>query len=294
VVARLDIPDGCGVPIGFLYDNRVHNMIAALSLLRYADGKVTQYTESLLLATFLESREPAISFVALEYYMKTMISYSNPLAPSCYLSRAVHAMFNLMLPDHQLRRGWTILGIFVNGFDSLPVEWRRTFAEGFFTLSRQPLPRSWEGTGMSTPGRELRKILTWEYFHEKEREDKFTDLAFTGLDWIAIAWSLHLSQQSKTTIGGPPREGGQLRGSATRAITEEFVLQALCKLLEAAPYYQVLPIIPKVCEFMQWFDDIGFPENRLRISARMEEAVRKYEEFQMLHKFHKFHCMWYL
>ena len=47
IVARLDIPDGPGVPMDLFHDYRVHNMIAALSLLRYTGGKVTQYTESL-------------------------------------------------------------------------------------------------------------------------------------------------------------------------------------------------------------------------------------------------------
>jgi len=124
VVARLKIPDGSDVPMGLFYDHRVHNMIAAMSLLRYTRRKVTQYTESLLLASFLESREHAISSISLECYMKTAVSHPDSLAPSCYLSRAVRAAFNLMLPDHQLWMGWEILRIFVNGYDNLPVEWR--------------------------------------------------------------------------------------------------------------------------------------------------------------------------
>ena len=65
VVARLDIPDGLGLPMGSFGDYRVHNMIAALSLLRYTQDTVTQYTEFLLLESFLESRELSISSVAL-------------------------------------------------------------------------------------------------------------------------------------------------------------------------------------------------------------------------------------
>ena len=46
VVARMDIPDGPGLPIGSFYDHRVYNMIAALSLLRYTfqieDGNKTK------------------------------------------------------------------------------------------------------------------------------------------------------------------------------------------------------------------------------------------------------------
>ena len=187
MVAQLDILDGSGLLIGLSHDDRVYNMIAALSLLRYIQGKVTQYTESLLLGSFLESQEFSISSVVLEYYMKTIISYSDPSAPSRYLSCAVYAVFNLILPDHQLQMGWAILDVFVNGFDNLPLEWRRTFTEGFFTQSRQPLARP-RGDEDSTPESELEGVLTCEYFHETEREDKFTDLDFTGLDWMAVAW----------------------------------------------------------------------------------------------------------
>ena len=294
VVAQLDIPEGSGQPMGLFYDHRVNNMIAALTLLRYLQGRVTQYTESVLLASFLKYRELPISFVALEYCMKTAISHSDPSAPSCHLSRAVHAVFNITSPDHQLRNGWPILEIFVSGFEDLPVEWRRAFAEGFFTLSRHPLPAPRGDTETTTPERALRKILTWEYFHDKQREVKFTDSDFSGLDWMAMAWSLHLSQQSNTRIGGSPQENIQPQGSSATAVTEEFVLQALCKLLEATPYHQVIPITPKLCEFVQWFGGTDLAQYRRRISARIEESVHRHEVFQIHHKFHNFYCMWYI
>jgi len=290
VVAQLDISDGSDVPMGVFHDHRVQNVIAALALLRYTQGKVTQYTESLLLASFLESQELAISSVALEYYMRTLISYPDPSAPSRHLSPAVSAAFNFILPDHQLRMGWTILEVFVNGFETLSVEWRRTFAEGFFTMSRRPLPRPWGDMESSTPESELERILTWEYFHEEEQEREFTDSDFSGLDWMAMAWSLHLSQQSRREIGGQPQEEVQSQGSSA---PEEFVLQALCKLLEAAPYYQIIPIILKLCEFVEWFKDTDLPEYRGRISARIEE-VHRHESSQMCLRFRKFHCMWYI
>ena len=277
VIARLDIPDGSALPTELCSDNRVINLIAALSLLRYTEGRVTQYTELVLLASFLQSRELAISSVALEYYLKTAISYSDPPLPSCYLSHGVHAAFNPMLPDHQLRMGWRILEAFVDGFDDLPVGWRRTFADSFFTLTRQPQPRSQGDTGTNTPEGELQNILTWEYFHREERELVYTDSEFSGLDWMAMAWSLHLSQQSMSIP----------------AVNEEFVLKALCRLLDAASYYQIFPIIPQLGEFTQWFDDTDLSEYRRMISTRVE-AVRRHEEFYVLHKFDKFHCMWYM
>ena len=123
VIAQLDSPDISGVQTGLFHDHRVHNMIAALSLLRYRKGKVTQYTESLLLASFLESRELTISTAPLEYYMKTTISYSYHSAPSCSLSPAVSVAFNSILPDHQLWMGWTVLDTLVNEFEKLSVEW---------------------------------------------------------------------------------------------------------------------------------------------------------------------------
>jgi len=163
VAAQLDVPDGPGLPMGSIYDHRVRNMIAARSLLRYAQGKVTHYTESFLLASFLQSRVLAISSVALKYYMKTMISYSDPPAPSFFLSAAVSSAFNVMLPEEQLWRRWELLHIFVDGFETLSVEWRRSFAEGFFTLLSRPLPKLRGDMESSTQESELEAILTWEY-----------------------------------------------------------------------------------------------------------------------------------
>jgi hypothetical protein len=294
VVAQLDIPDGSGLPMGLFYDHKVHNIAAALSLLRYTEGKVTQYTESLLLASFLESRELSISSVTLKYYMRATISYSDPSAPACYLSRAVQATFNHILPDNHLWVGWEILEIFVNGFENLPVEWRRTFAEAFFTVSRRPLSLSQGGKEMNTPEKELKQILTWEYFHKEEQEPELTDLEFSGLDWMAMAWSLHLLQQSRRNTEGSGRGKAQSQELSELMVNEEFVLGALCKLLDAAPYYRITPIIPKLCEFVQWFDNVEPYECRSMISTRIEEAVRRQQEFQEFHKFHKFHCMWYI
>ena len=267
IVARLDIPDGSGVPLDLFYGHKVHNMIAALSLPRYTEGRVTQYTESLLLASFLESRELVISSVALEYYMKTTISNSDPLAPSCYLSTAVSAAFNFTLPHHQLRMGWSILEIFLDGFEKLSVEWRRAFAEGFFTLSRQPLSRSHKHMEPSTPESELKNILTWDYFHKEEQEPEFTDSEFSGLDWMAMAWSLHLSRHAVRRTEGRGQREKQSQNLSQPTVNEEFVLRVLCKLLDAASSSQITPIIPKICEFVQWFDNTELPEYSSMIST---------------------------
>ena len=292
VAARLDIPDESGLPVGSFHDHRVHNMVAALSLLRYTQGAVSQYTEFLRLESFLESQELSISSVALEYYMMTAISYPSPRAPSYCLSSAVSAAFNFILLDDPLTMGWPILGTFVGGFETLSKEWRRSFAEGFFTLSRRPLLRPRRKTKPMTRGSELEQILTWEYFHEKGQEPEWTDSEFSGLDWMAMAWSLHLSQQSRrnTEISGQEEaKSGNLSGPT---VNEEFVLRALCRLLDAAPAYQLIPIIPKLGEFVQWFDGSDLIEYRRMISTRIGEAIRMHEKFQKPHCFDKFYCMW--
>ena len=294
VVAPLDIPDGSSLQMELFADHRVYNIVAATFLLRYAEIRSTQYTMSLLLASFLHSGELAISSVALEYYIKTAISSSDSSVPSCYLSQGVHSVFNLMLPDRQLRMGWRILETFVNGFDDLPVEWRQAFAEGFFTLSRQPRRRSQGETETSSPERELKAILTWRFFHKVERESEFTDSEFSGLDWMTMAWSLHLSEQCGRVTKRSGQGDARSQEMTAQAINEEFVLGALCKLLDAAPYYQIIPIIPKLCEFTQWFDDTDLPEYRRMISTRVKEAVHRFEEFRVLHKFERFQCMWYI
>ena len=145
----------------------------------------------------------------------------------------------------------------------------------------------------STPESELEEILTWGYFNGKEPEPELTDSEFSGLDWMAMAWSLHLSQQPGSQTGISTEGEAGLQDMSGPTVDEEFVLRALCKLLEAAPYHQIIPIITKLREFVQWFDDIGISEYRRMISTHVERAVRKHEEFQMLHKFHKFHCILY-
>jgi len=278
--------------MGLLYDHRVRNMIAALSLLRYARGDVTHYTESLLLASFLQSRELPISSTALEYYMRTTISYSNSPQPCRYLSAAVSSAFNVMLPEEQLWRRWALLDIFVDGFETLSVEWRRSFAEGFFTLSRRPLLRPRGDMESSTPESELEGILTWEYFHAEEEEPELTDSLFSGLDWMAMAWSLRLSQRSRRNTAGSRQRKAKLENLIRLEINEEFVFKALCKLLDAAPYYRIIPIIPTLRELLQWFDEPGLPEYRGMISTRISEAVRRHQEFRIHHRFHKVHCTW--
>ena len=227
--------------------------------------------------------------------MKTTIYYSDPPAPPHCLSTVVSAAFNFILPDHQLWLGWTILDVFLDGSETLSVEWRRSFAEGFFTLSRRPLLRPRGDTAPITRDEsELERILTWEYFNEEEQNPELTDSEFSGLDWMAMAWSLHLSQQPGVRPEGSGQGKSKLKILSGPTVNQEFVLRALCKLLDAVPPYQLIPIIPKICEFSQWFDGTELPEYRRMISIRIREATRMHQELQNLHCFHKFHCMWYI
>jgi len=141
---------------------------------------------------------------------------------------------------------------------------------------------------------EIEQILTWEYFQEEEQEPEWTDSEFSGLDWMAMAWSLHLSQESEGKKEGSGQGKVKSLNLGGPTVNEEFVLRALCKLLDAAPPYQLTPIIPKLCEFVQWFDDTELPEYRGIISTRIREAIRMHEEFQKVHCFQKFHCTWYI
>ena len=288
VLTRFDDPNGPGMPTMLYHDHRVHNMIAALSLLPFTRRQVTPLIPLFLLASFLESREVSISSATLEYYLDIIISNSDSSAPPSSLSTAVAAAFNFMSPDYPLWIGWRILDAFANGFEVLSIEWRRTFAEGFFTLSRQRLPRSRGDIESNTTEGELNKILTWEYFHEEEREPELTDSDFSGLDWMAMAWSLHLSRQYGGKIVASVHGNAQSRNLSGPAIHEEFVLRALSKLLDAAPYYRVIPIISKLREFVQWFDETGFPEYCSAISAHIEEALRRHEMYHELQS--RFQC----
>ena len=296
VTARLDIPNDPGLDVRSFQDRKVHNMLAALSLLRYAEKEsTTQFTEPALLASFLESREFVICSFALEYYMRTIITYTRLPPTPCHLSGSIRAIFNLALPEHQLRVGWTILAIFMDGFDKLSVEWRQTFAETFFALSRQPLPRSQGGKETTTQESGLEGILTWEYFHKEEEEYQFTSLDYGGLDWMAKAWSLQLSQQRETLVEDSMETPGvaQSQDSGEPTVDEEFVLQALCRLLDATPYYRIVPIIPKLSKFIHSFGDAELSRYRSMISQCIEDAACRDEKVQLLHRFDKFYCMWY-
>jgi len=271
VIARRDIPDASSTVTGPFHDHKVHNMIAALSLRRYVDPRPIQHPEYELLASFLGSREPAVSALGLGYYMQTILSDYDPPPPPLGFKRALCAVFNLILPGHQLHMGWKMLDMFVKGFDTLPTEWRQTFADAFFTLSRQPLKKLCDDRDISTAESELEKILTWEYFHEKERASEFTDFRYSGLDWMVVAWLLHLSQQSGTMMGGSTTGEARPQSWGTPMIDERFVLGALCKLLDTAfdadpSAPQVAPNIPKLREFIQWF---GHSQYRSRIEARI-------------------------
>ena len=205
--------------------------------------------------------------------MKTVLCPSDPSVPSCYLSTSVSVVFNFRLPDHQLWMGWTILDVFMDGFEKLSVEWRRSFAEGFFTLSRRPLLRPRGDMESITRESELEQILTWEYFNEEEQKSELTDSEFSGLDWMAMAWSLHLSQQPGVRSEGSGQGKAKLENLSGPAVNEEFVLRALCKLLDTVPLYQLVPNIPKIREFSQWFDDTELPEYHRMISTRIREAA---------------------
>ena len=282
-VAQLEIPDGPGFPMGLFYHHRLHNMIAAMFLLRYQQGIVPGCTVSLL-ASLMQSRELPVSSVALKSYMVATISHCDSPAPSCYLSAAVSAVFNVMLPEKQFMKGWEILGIFVDGFDSFSIEWRRTFTEGFFTLARRPQPRPQGEMESRIEEDELGAIITWEYFHKEEIDSGLTDTHFSGLDWMAMAWSHHLSQQPGRKAAGSRQGDPQFPECIGPEVNEEFVFRVLCKLLDAASYHQIVSNIPKLREFHQWFDDTKLTEYRNTISALIEEVIRRHEAF------HKFYC----
>ena len=83
-------------------------------------------------------------------------------------------------------------------------------------------------------------------------------------------------------------------GDFAQGVNEEFVLRALSALLDAAPYYRVIPIVTKLREFLQWFDGPEVSEYCSMIFEQIEEVVHRHQEIQISHKFHMFHCMWYI
>ena len=292
VITYRDIPHGSCLDIRLFPDRTVHNMFAAFSLLQYADEDGDCYAagESLFLPSFLESKEPVICIASLYSYMEMV--YSKPPPQTFYLSGAVHVVFNPTLPNHHLDKGWYILFGFADWFEYLSLEWRRTFAEAFFTLSRRPLLTGNGQNSTPTDEDELREILTWDYFCKEEQEPELTDAEFCGLDWMAMAWSLHISQPPGTSV--TVSEPMELRppSSEERSLAGPFVLEVLSNLIDAAPFNSIVPIIPKLREFVEWFDDPELLEYHGMISTRIVGVIDRHQECKMFYKFQNFYCMW--
>lgn len=275
------------------HDSKLVNMYGALFLLRFLQKKRQSVaiqctpTESLLLTSFLQSKEPAICLVVLYHYMEMV--YSSRTPPSCYLSGALQAVFNSALPECYLLKGWGVLRGFMNHSQTFPAERQSTFAEAFFTLSRRPLLKRKGNTRTGEP--EIREVLTWKYFCEGERAPELTDEEFSGVDWMAQAWSLHLSQQPGTQATGSEQRKAQSPIPEQAWLNSEFVLRTLHHLLYAAPYYSILPNVHKIREFVEWFDDQELVEYQRGIEACVEEARQRLERRS---RFQKFTCMWYI
>ena len=89
------------------------------------------------------------------------------------------------------------------------------------------------------------------------------------------------------------QEKNQPLSHEERWLDERFILQVLLSLLDAAHYHSIIPIIPRLREFVEWFDDSEHFEYMSAISVRIEAAVRD-QEWKMLYNFEKCHCRWFI
>ena len=275
-IARLSIFDGPRVDMWSFHDHRVRNMSAAFFLLQYVSegDNYSIPSGNDFLPSFLQSREPIICCAAL-YYSISLV----PSPPSYDFSDAIYVVFNPKLPHHHLAKGWDTLRLVMQRFSELSVGWQQTFADAFFTQSRRLLPMGTSQNHAPSRKQELREILTWDYFCKEEHEPELTDTEFSGLDWMVAAWALHLSQQ-------PSFE--------QHWVNESTVLRVLFVLLYSAPYYSVVPIVPKLREFVGKLDDPELSDSRRSISALIKLVLYKQQEYKTLFKFQKFNCMWYI
>ena len=276
VILPRSLPDGPHMDMWTFHDHRVQNMLAALSLLQHVNGNDDYHLPRGIISSplFLESSEPTICCIVLCFYLDTI-----PPPPSYDLSGAIHVVFNPILPNSHLFKGWEVLRVFMSRFEHLSVGSRQTIAEAFFTLSRRPLLKGNRLKSTLSSKQELRDILTWEYFCREEHEPKLTDAEFSGLDWMMAAWPLHLSQQPN---------------SERDWVNEHFILRVLGDLLHSAPYYSIVPIVPKLREFVGWFDHLKHAEPQNSISASIERAFYKQQECKTSFRYQNFNCMWHI
>ena len=293
LIAERLIPDGSCLDIMTSPDQKVHNMLGALSLLRYSEGDVySAHDRYPSLNSFLGSTEPAICCPVLYHHKVWSDGVVPPLVRD--VLGAFGILFNPTLPDHHLPKGWNILHKFMYRHEGLTNERPQAFVEAFFIPSHRPLLRGNTNRQNATLSSkdELEEILTWEYFCKEEEAPGWTDAEFSGLDWMAMAWSLHLSKHSGTELIPLTQRGPYLPDRLEDWLDEQFVLEALYRLLEAAPHYSIIPNIAKLHEFVQWFGDPEHFKWQSMISARVEEASHRHQECRTLNKFQRFHCMW--
>ena len=291
VATSHDSPDGNSMDIRTCRDHRVHNMFGALSLLLCPYGATIYelHGQFPFLSSFLEASDPAISCPVLHHYMEMFGTVITP--PPRRISDALRIVFNPILPGHHIPRGWIILNKFLHIFNDYPAQWRQIFAEAFFSQSRRALLKESREKGAPGSIQEVSNILTWQYFCEEEPEHKLSDGEFNGLDWMAMAWSLHLSQRFDTKVTVAAQEKKHPPSDEEHWLNEQFVLQVLCRLLEAAQYHSIIPVIPRLREFLGWFDESEHFSYKSEISVKIEEAVRD-QEWKMLYNFEKLHCTW--
>ena len=271
-IAQHEILDGSRIIMESFYDQRVCNMIAARFLLRYIERTVLEYGESLLLASMLQSQEFSITATALKNYIWAILSHHEPPTTPQYLPNAVQIVFNPALPDHQILCGWEIMDILIRGWDQLPLDWRQAFAKAFLVCSRRLLP---EIRG-ATQKQELEAIITLGYFHEQENQSRYTDTAHSGLDWMAVAWQLHLSQRDGQETDEPVHTEENFYQAGINA---QDVLSALYNLLTAAPHLQIIPLITQICDFLELFDAPDLFEYHSAIFAHLNEVIRSRHHF---------------
>ena len=271
-------------------DYRTLNLIASKQLQRIymRPARLSPPQHLPIVASFLQSQEFIIALLSLKYSIDMIEPISGPgdtnnptpaSSPPRYLANSVRVIFNSNLSRQQLLQSWAVLKALMEQWSNIPADWKGAFATAFWPLSHRPLPRLKYEPGDGVPGNVLKWVITWDFVQAMENEPEFAEC--NGFDWFLALWNLGRADEEHGGEDGKP--GGKDQEGApwdAAVISGPLVLDALCKLLSATQDVLIIPLLPRIRDFIQQIDHDMTIVLRDATLARLDDlCTLKYTRF---------------
>ena len=269
-------------------DHKTLNLIASrqLQLIHLRSTRSSPPQQLALVASFLQSQEFVIALFSLKLYIGMMNpnppsgDLNDPIpvqSPPRHLTNSVRVVFNSTLPRQQILESWGVMQTLIGQWSSISADWQRAFATAFWVLAHRPLPRFNYEPADDVPEKVLRKVTTWDFFQAMQKEPEFAECS--GVDWFVALWRFWRADEHEGENGnlGENIQEGQPLGTD---ISGPLVLDALCKLLSATPDVLVIPLLPRIRNFIKGVDDDSTVVLRDPTLARLDDLwTLKYARF---------------